>query len=42
MFDKEFLKTLTVMYVEDDISIRESLGAIFQKVFKGAFRTTGI
>ena len=34
MFDKEFLKTLTVMYVEDDTSIRESLGAIFQKVFK--------
>jgi len=34
MFDKEFLKTLTVMYVEDDDSIRESLGMIFNKVFK--------
>ncbi len=34
MFNKEFLKTLTVMYVEDDTSIRESLGAILQKVFK--------
>jgi PAS domain S-box-containing protein len=34
MFDKEFLKTLIVMYVEDDNSIRESLGMIFNKVFK--------
>jgi PAS domain S-box-containing protein len=34
MFDKEFLKTLTVLYVEDDPSIRNSLGAIFEKVFK--------
>ncbi len=34
MFNKEFLKTLTVMYVEDDTSIRESLGAILNKVFK--------
>ena len=34
MFNKEFLKTLTVMYVEDDTSIRNSLGAIFKKVFK--------
>ncbi len=34
MFNKEFLKTLTVVYVEDDASIRESLGAIFKKVFK--------
>ncbi|RLA76186.1 MAG: hypothetical protein DRG78_19505, partial [Epsilonproteobacteria bacterium] len=34
MFNKEFLKTLTIMYVEDDKSIRESLGTILQKVFK--------
>ncbi len=34
MFNKDFLKTLTVMYVEDDQSIRDSLGTIFKKVFK--------
>ena len=34
MFNKEFLKTLTIMYVEDDKSIRESLGSILEKVFK--------
>ena len=34
MFNKEFLKTLTVMYVEDDESIRTSLGNILKKVFK--------
>ena len=34
MFNKEFLKTLTVMYVEDDDDIRESLGEILKKVFK--------
>ncbi|HIP11323.1 MAG TPA: response regulator [Arcobacter sp.] len=34
MFNKEFLKTLTVMYVEDDVSIRTSLGNILKKVFK--------
>ena len=34
MFDKEFLKTLTIMYAEDDDSIRDSLGTIFKKVFK--------
>lgn len=33
MFDKEFLKTLTIMYVEDDQNIRTSLGAILSKVF---------
>jgi PAS domain S-box-containing protein len=33
MFDKEFLKTLTVMYVEDDESIRTSLGSILKKIF---------
>lgn len=33
MFDKEFLKTLTVMYVEDDESIRNSLGSILKKIF---------
>ncbi|MEA3497457.1 MAG: response regulator [Campylobacterota bacterium] len=33
MFDKEFLKTLTVMYVEDDESIRSSLSGIFKKIF---------
>jgi PAS domain S-box-containing protein len=34
MFDKEFLKTLTVLYVEDDETIRTSLGNILKKVFK--------
>ena len=34
MFDKEFLKTLTALYVEDDITIQKSLGNILQKVFK--------
>jgi response regulator RpfG family c-di-GMP phosphodiesterase len=34
MFDKDFLKTLTVLYVEDDDSIRTSLGNILKKVFK--------
>jgi CheY-like chemotaxis protein len=34
MFNKEFLKTLTIMYVEDDPSIRTSLGNILTKVFK--------
>ena len=33
MFDKEFLKTLTVMYVEDDESIRNSLSGILKKIF---------
>ena len=33
MFDKEFLKTLTIMYVEDDESIRGSLSAILKKIF---------
>ncbi len=33
MLDKEFLKTLTILYVEDDTSIKNSLGAILSKVF---------
>ena len=33
MFNKDFLKTLTIMYVEDDESIRTSLGNILKKVF---------
>ena len=33
MFDKEFLKTLTIMYVEDDESIRGSLSGILKKIF---------
>jgi PAS domain S-box-containing protein len=33
MFDKEFLKTLTIMYVEDDESIRASLSGILTKIF---------
>jgi len=33
MFNKEFLKTLTVMYVEDDEIIRSSLGSILSKIF---------
>ena len=33
MFDKEFLKTLTIMYVEDDDSIRVSLSGILTKIF---------
>ena len=33
MFNKEFLKTLTVLYVEDDEKIRGSLSNIFKKVF---------
>jgi len=34
MFNKDFLKTLTIMYVEDDDNIRNSLGNILKKVFK--------
>ena len=34
MFNKEFLKTLTVLYAEDDVSIRTSLSNILKKVFK--------
>jgi len=33
MFNKEFLKTLTVLYVEDDDNIRSSLSNIFTKIF---------
>ena len=34
MFNKEFLKTLTILYVEDDTTIRTSLSNILKKVFK--------
>jgi PAS domain S-box-containing protein len=34
MFNKEFLKTLTILYVEDDTAIRTSLSNILNKVFK--------
>ncbi len=34
MFNKEFLKNLTILYVEDDLDIQKSLNAIFSKVFK--------
>ena len=33
MFNKEFLKTLTVLYVEDDDNIRSSLSNILTKIF---------
>ncbi|MEA2018403.1 MAG: response regulator [Campylobacterota bacterium] len=33
MFNKEFLKTLTIMYVEDDETIRVSLAGILSKIF---------
>lgn len=33
MFNKEFLKTLTVLYIEDDPNIRESLTNILNKFF---------
>lgn len=33
MFNKEFLQTLTVLYVEDDEMIRTSLSNIFKKIF---------
>ena len=34
MFNKDFLKTLTVLYAEDDDAIRNSLSNILNKVFK--------
>jgi len=34
MFNKEFLKTLTILYVEDDDTIRDSLSNIFTRIFK--------
>jgi len=34
MFNKEFLKTLTILYAEDDATIRTSLSNILKKVFK--------
>ena len=34
MLDKEFLKTLTILYVEDDDAIRDSLSGILSKLFK--------
>jgi CheY-like chemotaxis protein len=33
MIDKEFLKTLTILYVEDDLTIQKSLSSILSKVF---------
>jgi len=33
MLDKEFLKTLTILYVEDDETIRSSLSSILSKFF---------
>jgi len=33
MFNKEFLKTLTVLYVEDDDNIRTSLSNVLTKIF---------
>ncbi len=33
MLNKDFLKTLNVLYVEDDVSIRTSLGNILKKIF---------
>lgn len=33
MIDKEFLKTLSILYVEDDITIQKSLSVILSKVF---------
>jgi len=33
MIDKEFLKTLTILYVEDDVTIQKSLSIILSKVF---------
>jgi len=37
MFDKEFLKTLNIIYVEDDEKIRSSLSAILSKVLGNVF-----
>jgi len=34
MLNKEFLKTLTVLYTEDDIGVREVFGAMLGKIFK--------
>ncbi|MBI3873656.1 MAG: response regulator, partial [Arcobacter sp.] len=34
MFNTDFLKTLTILYVEDDDAIRNSLGNILKKIFK--------
>lgn len=34
MFNTDFLKTLTILYVEDDETIRNSLGTILKKIFK--------
>jgi len=33
MFNKEFLKTLTILYVEDDDTVRSSLSNLLEKVF---------
>ena len=36
-FDKKFLKTLTVLYVEDDEHARTSMSTVLNKIFKKAF-----
>ena len=36
-FDKKFLKTLTVLYAEDDEHARASMSAVLNKIFKKAF-----
>ena len=37
MINVEFLKTLTILYVEDDDQIREKFGIILKKLCKGVF-----
>lgn len=37
MINMEFLKTLTILYVEDDEHIREKFGVILNKLFKKVF-----
>jgi PAS domain S-box-containing protein len=40
MFNKEFLKTLTILYVEDDVGVREVFGAMLSKIFKDVILCT--
>lgn len=37
MFDKDFLKDINIMYVEDDESIRNEINSIFSNIFKNVF-----
>ena len=37
MLNKEFLKTLTILYVEDDIEVRNTLSKVFSKAFKKVY-----